>query len=249
MRQRIRLAILECDTPVPSVDDQYGGYRGVFKALLDAGAKAEGHLSADDVLEISAYQVVEEPDVYPDLNNIDALLLTGSKHDSFADSPWTQKLVKFTTEALQHSHIRIIGVCFGHQIIARALGVKVGRNPGGWEAAVHDVQLTSRGKEIFNLDKLRIHQMHRDVVLSLPEGVESLGSSPVCQNQGMYKARQILTVQGHPEFTSTIVREIIEVRHNTGVFDDDAYKTHIQKADLPHDGITVSRSFLKFLSE
>jgi GMP synthase-like glutamine amidotransferase len=50
--------------------------------------------------------------------------------------------------------VRAIGVCFGHQIIGRALKAGVGRNPDGWEAAVNDVQLSEKGKEIFGVDKI-----------------------------------------------------------------------------------------------
>lgn len=80
MQQKVRLAILECDTPLPNTAKNYGGYGGVFKSLLSAGAKAEG-LDADTILDISIYQVVDDPDRYPDFDAIDAVLLTGSsKH-------------------------------------------------------------------------------------------------------------------------------------------------------------------------
>ena len=80
------------------------------------------------------------------------MLTTG--HDSFSQAPWINKLVEFTTKVLAQDRVRVIGVCFGHQIVGRALGVKVGRNDGGWEAAVNDVLLTEKGKEIFGKDKL-----------------------------------------------------------------------------------------------
>ena len=63
-------------------------------------------------------------------------------------------MVDYTAQALQRKHIRIIGVCFGHQIVARAMGVKVGRNPEGWEAAVNNVQLSKQGQDFFGLQDL-----------------------------------------------------------------------------------------------
>lgn len=169
-------------------------------------------------------------------------------------------------QALQSKRIRVIGVCFGHQIVARALGAKVGRNPDGWEAAVNDVQLTPKGQEIFRLKDMvslrseilifdsdvllqRIHQMHRDIAFEMPDGFESLGSSPVCAVQGMYSKGHVITVQGHPEFTATIMKEIIETRHKTGIFDDEAYKLHAKKIDLPHDGVVIGAAFVRFLVE
>jgi len=75
-------------------------------------------------------------------------------HDSFADAPWINILVEFTAKVLAQDRVRVIGVCFGHQIVGRAMGVKVGRNDAGWETAVNDVQLTEKGKEVFGMEKL-----------------------------------------------------------------------------------------------
>jgi GMP synthase-like glutamine amidotransferase len=129
------------------------------------------------------------------------------------------------------------------------MGVAIGRNASGWEAAVSDIQLTEKGKEIFGVEQLQLHQMHRDVVYAYPEGMEELGQSPVCKVQGMYSARRVITVQGHPEFNEEIMREIIETRHNTGIFGDEAYMGYIVKVGDKHDGLVVSKAFLKFLLE
>ena len=91
--------------------------------------------------------------------------------------------------------------------------------------------------------------MHRDIVFEYPEGVEALGSSPVCEVQGMYVPKKLLTVQGHPEFNQEIMTEILETRHKTGIFNDEAFQEHFKKVALPHDGLVVSQAFLRFLME
>lgn len=78
MRQGTRLAILECDTPLPGTKERYGGYGGVFKNLLNSGAKLEGFGDVAEVLDISTHQIELDPDIYPDMNSVDALLITGS---------------------------------------------------------------------------------------------------------------------------------------------------------------------------
>ncbi|KAK6383071.1 uncharacterized protein PV06_05362 [Exophiala oligosperma] len=246
-----RIAVLECDTPLPKTKAKFQGYGGVFEFLLRAGAKALGRpdLDPETGFEVSKWQVELEPDKYPNPDTIDAILITGSKHDSFADTPWINKLVEYTAMILSETKVRVIGVCFGHQIVGRALKAGVGRNPLGWEAAVNEVDLSPRGKELFGTEKLRIHQMHRDCVFFYPEGVEELGSSPVCKVQGMYSPKRLLTVQGHPEFNKEIMDEIVNTRHATGIFDDEAYNEHMKKVDLPHDGLIVSQAFWKFLLE
>jgi len=248
MKTPIRLAILQCDTPLDKTKAKYGDYGGVFEALLTAGAKSLDQ-NPSSLLQISKWHVETEPDRYPDLRDIDAILITGSRHNSFDDTPWILKLLDFTAKVLAQDRIRVIGVCFGHQIIARAMGVTVGRNDDGWETAVNEVQLTARGKELFQKDKISLHQMHRDIVYYYPEGVEELGSSPVCKVQGMYVPKKLITVQGHPEFNEEIVTELLNRRHATGVFDDTTFESAMGRVGKEHDGVVVSKAFLRLLLE
>ena len=154
----LRIAILECDTPLENTRAKYGGYGGVFTQLLRAGADALGYpgLSSTSGLELSIFDVVTKQE-YPKLEDVDGILLSGSKHNSFDNDPWILKLVDFTKEVLAQRRVRLIGVCFGHQIIGRAMGVKVGRSDQGWEVAVTDVDLTKRGQELFGKPSLVGH--------------------------------------------------------------------------------------------
>lgn len=92
-----------------------------------------------------------------------------------------------------------------------------------------------------------LHQMHRDIVFYYPQGVQELGSSPVCNVQGMYVPRRLITVQGHPEFNEEIMTEILNARHAIGVFDDNTFEEAMKRAVEPHDGLVVSKAFLRFL--
>lgn len=154
-RPPLRIGILECDTPLPNTQSQYQSYGGVFESLLRCGATRLPHPSPlepfDTTVAITKYAVEQDLTDYPSLSDVDAILITGSRHDSFADNDWTNKLVEFTAEVLKQDRVRLIGVCFGHQIIGRAMGVKVGRNEAGWEAAVTEVGLTERGKEVLGI--------------------------------------------------------------------------------------------------
>ncbi|KAK3115581.1 hypothetical protein LTR53_004941 [Teratosphaeriaceae sp. CCFEE 6253] len=250
MKPPFKIAVLECDEPIGRTKAQYGGYGNVFKALLDSGAEhvAEKDGVARPALEISTYDVVQEQ-VYPALDAVDAVLLTGSRHDSFADDPWILKLVEFTRKVLAQSRVRVIGVCFGHQIVGRAMDVKVDRSDRGWEVSVTPMQLTERGKALFGVPELAIHQMHRDIVYTYPPSVESLGHSPRCDVQGMYIKRRLITVQGHPEFTGDIVEELLENRHERGIFDDAMYEDGMSRVRKRHDGVAVGAAFLRFLGE
>ncbi|GAB0138093.1 hypothetical protein EsDP_00006338 [Epichloe bromicola] len=244
----LRLAILECDTPQPQTSAKFGSYAGVFTALLSAAARTfTPPPDLSSLLTISAHDIVNDPASYPSLDDVDALLLTGSRHTAFDNDPWILKLVDFTTRALQSGRVRVVGVCFGHQIIGRALGASLGKSENGWEVAVTEVDLTEKGKEVFGLNKLRIHQMHRDIVHDFPGDAIPLGSNAFCSVQGMYKPGQYITVQGHPEFTEDIISEILVNRHDAGIFNDEVYEGGMKRAPVPHDGVAIGRAFLDFI--
>lgn len=83
-----------------------------------------------------------------------------TEHNSYDNDPWILTLVAFTEKLLAQSRIRIIGVCFGHQILGRALGAPVGRSDAGWEISVMPVQLTTLGKQLFRQESLvRVFQL------------------------------------------------------------------------------------------
>jgi len=149
----LRIAILECDHPLQNTNAKYHGYGGVFSSLLSSALPTLRQTHPTLSLEISSFNVVSAQ-FYPRLQDIDAILITGSKHDSFADDSWILRLIEFVKDVVEDGRVRIVGVCFGHQILGRALGAKVGRSEKGWEVSVTDVELTGKGKEIFGLEKL-----------------------------------------------------------------------------------------------
>lgn len=158
----IRLAILECDTPQPQTRAKYNSYAGVFTSLL---TRATAPLPVSDVVTITAHDVVNDLHSYPSLDDVDALLLTGSRHTSFDNDPWILNLVEYVKQALENG-VKIVGICFGHQIIGRAVGAGVGKSDKGWEVAVTEVELTEKGKQIFQMDKMVSTQdsvVYRDV--------------------------------------------------------------------------------------
>lgn len=91
--------------------------------------------------------------------------------------------------------------------------------------------------------------MHRDIVFDIPEGSTLIGSNSICSVQGMYYPGRYITVQGHPEFTNDIISEILTNRHAVGVFNDEVFSDGIKRAPIPHDGVAIGRTFLKFMRE
>lgn len=160
----IRIAILECDTPQPATHAKYGGFGGLFSALFNAAADTLSttksptgcpphptHFSRSD-LQFSIFDVVKQE--CPDLKDIDAIVISGARNSAYDDDPWILKLVEFVRTILEtQARVRVIGVCFGHQVVGRAVGGVVSRGER-WEVSVEDLMLTERGREIFGRSSL-----------------------------------------------------------------------------------------------
>ena len=180
----LRIAVLEADVPIGSVRDKYGSYGAVFTDLLHKAADASN--LPREYLDITGWDVINSDNAsdgrvedmrgdwdwkrkkgYPKLEDIDAILITGSRmwvkpidtprarlticegYNAFDDEPWVVRLVTFVKKVLAQSRVKVIGVCYGHQIVGRALGAKVARSESGaWEVSVCQVSQTATGKRL-----------------------------------------------------------------------------------------------------
>lgn len=153
--QPFRLAILECDSLEAQTREVYKNVTGLFTSLFTAAHGGGLFRWLGSQVCIRGYHVLNEPYFYPSLDDIDGILITGSRYNAFDDDPWIQALVAYTKKAIDtNGRVKVVGICFGHQIIGRALGAKVGKSVKGWELSVTEVNLTPEGKCFFQLDKL-----------------------------------------------------------------------------------------------
>ncbi|PBK67268.1 class I glutamine amidotransferase-like protein [Armillaria solidipes] len=247
----MKLAILLCDTPLPAVVATYGDYTTIFHRLLSSSSYTPSFtLDPYDVVSANSYP--EDPTSY------DAILLTGSKHSAHGNDPWIHKLVDFVRiTASSHPQVKLIGICFGHQIIARALGGDQACvvNTAGWEVGPTKIVLTPLGEKIFGKPgELVIQQMHRDHVPLLPPGFHLLASTTTSPVQGMVKFKDgqeddvhIFAIQGHPEFTEPIVSIIVETRGATGILSKEIVEDVGKRKDTPTDGVLVADSIWRIL--
>ena len=117
----MRIGILETDTLEPDIKEKYGSYAEMFQRLF---------MSVDDQLEFTVYRVIEGK--YPEsIDECDAYLITGSKSSAYDDEPWIIKLRDYIV-SLHKQCKKLIGICFGHQIIAHALGGLTQKSEEGW---------------------------------------------------------------------------------------------------------------------
>ncbi|TQS35897.1 hypothetical protein Golomagni_03669 [Golovinomyces magnicellulatus] len=242
----LRVAVIKCGTLSPEAKEKYICYYTLFKLLLEGAAE---RINSPKKLDIFCFDPREDTN-WPRLDEIDAVLITGSTSSSFDPDPWITQVHDFVKSILAQDRVLLIGVCFGHQITARAIeGIDaVGRNVRGWELGVTNIDLTERGKQVFGRNDLAIQQVHRDEVLRAPKGVEILGSSPMCAIQSMYIAGRVLTVQGHPEIKDDIISELVHSRYEQGIISEEQFNEAITREGFDHHGEYIGEVFVKFLT-
>ena len=163
-----RIAILSCDPLLEPIRKTYGSYGGVIISFLQAGA-TRIDLPLNE-LEFSVWNV-EAQQTYPALNEVDSIVITGSstycrsrkglqllmQHlglSAFDIIDWIEHLVCYIKRALAYDNVKIIGLCFGHQIVGRALGAEGAVNSLGYEMSVCKVDLTTTGARMFGKEQL-----------------------------------------------------------------------------------------------
>ena len=136
--------------------------------------------------------------------------ITGSPKSVYEDIPWIHNLREFVVK-LNEKKVKTIAICFGHQMVAHALGGTVSKSPRGWGVGIRSFDMLTH-KPWMNASgatsqKLSLLFSHQDQVETLPPGAELLAEDEFCRFQMMQIGEHILTMQGHPEFTVNFARE------------------------------------------
>ena len=156
-------------------------------------------------------------------NNADAWIITGSPCSVYNCEAWMVNLEE-EMKNIQSSQIPVLGICFGHQLIAKCFGGEVELNPKGWELGAYPVQFTAAGKksQLFSgfEDNAIVYESHQDSVTILPENAIELARNNK-GNQAFIIHDNFYGVQFHPEFSWEVIKMYVSVRSSTGVKVDD----------------------------
>lgn len=187
----MHIGILQTGLVPEALKPQSGDYPEMFARLLDGhGFTFSSHLVCEGA--------------FPDgIESADGWLITGSKHGAYEDHPWIPPLEAFIRAA--HAARRpMVGICFGHQIIAQALGGKVEKFAGGWSVG--------RRPYAFGAQVLHVNAWHQDQVTRPPEDARIVAQNESCAYAALAYGAHMLTVQPHPEFGPAFIEGLIETR-------------------------------------
>ncbi|MEL6640833.1 MAG: type 1 glutamine amidotransferase, partial [Pseudomonadota bacterium] len=177
----MHIGILKTGHPPDELRADYGDYGDVFATMLSGqGFTFTGYNVVDMEFPASA-------------TACDGWLITGSRHGAYEDHAFIPPLEDLIRKAYA-ADVPMVGVCFGHQIIAQALGGKVEKFDGGWAVG--------RQTYVWNGQEVSLNAWHQDQVTVAPEAAKVCASDDFCANAALIYGQKAFTVQAHPEYDS-----------------------------------------------
>ncbi|MGB3555160.1 MAG: type 1 glutamine amidotransferase [Jannaschia sp.] len=174
----------------------------------------------------------------PSVTAADGWLITGSKHGAYEDHAFIAPLEALIREAFA-ADVPVVGICFGHQIVATALGGEVVKFDGGWSVGRREYHTTSGAT-------LALNAWHQDQVTRLPDGATALASNAFCDNAIVAYGRNAFTVQPHPEFENDLIAEYVAERRGTGTYPDDRMDAAAEGTRHPIDNARLANAIAGF---
>ena len=241
--------MLVCDNA-----EKWGGIAGIGKRFIDAFG------SNSDLEEWHVFAACEgELPSVKDLDTFNGFFISGSPRSANDNIKWINDLKAFISfSALDSSKARVVGVCFGHQLIGAALGGKVTTNPSQKFVLQREEVKTDKNfqgneaikKIIGNSDEpLRLLECHGECVAALPPGAQSLAKSATCQHELIQFTENIFGIQGHPEFTVQDYKELlIPELFNAGRIDENGKRLCEESIEKPLDSSKIAVALKKFVS-
>jgi GMP synthase-like glutamine amidotransferase len=196
----LRLGIIECDHVDAAFSSIAGDYRDMFARLLATTPAS---------LDLVPYSVCTG-ELPASAKECDAWLATGSRRSVYEPIEWIQRTTAFVAD-IAAGERPYVGVCFGHQLLAQALGGRVER-ADAWGAGVHEIDIAQREPWIDPpADRCRLAFMHQDQVVALPDGAVVIGSTDHCPI-ACFRVGTMLGVQAHPEFDARYALALLDHR-------------------------------------
>jgi GMP synthase-like glutamine amidotransferase len=191
------LGILKTGIPPASLSPQFGGYSDMFQTMI--GPERD-------------YRVfdVQAGELPPSVDACEAYLVTGSAAGVYDDLPWIAPLEAFLREA--KGKVKLVGVCFGHQIMAQAFGGRAEKSAKGWGLGLQTYQLSGTEPWMDGAPTIAVAVSHQDQVTAVPPGARVLGGNAFCPNGLIDYGDGAISMQCHPEFSPDYAKALLELR-------------------------------------
>ena len=181
------------------------------------------------------------------LNYYNAFIITGSAYGVYEDHYWIKNLFE-VIKKIVHFKIPLLGICFGHQAIAQALGGHVIKYSKGWGIGIKEITTTKYKSILGNFQKLNLIFFHQDQVVKLPKNAKLLASNSFCTMASFSIDNSVLTLQAHPEFNKDFSLKLLEARKS-----NIKHKTYLEAVNeletLEHDGELIKPNIIDFLEQ
>jgi GMP synthase-like glutamine amidotransferase len=224
----MKVAILETGRPPGTLADQFGTYPDMFARLLGAGFEIE-------IFDVQA-GALPEADMHA------AYLITGSPAGVYDPLPWIDPLQQFIRSARDS---KMVGICFGHQVMAEALGGHVEKSDKGWGAGLHRYTVVRPEPWIDTSGTIAVPASHQDQVVVQPPNTDVVAASDFTPLAALaWTDRPAISFQFHPEFSPAFAKALIAQRFDI-VSDPDAA---IASLDAPNDNARVGQWIRNFLN-
>lgn len=233
----MKIGILRTDDVREELVDEFGEYPEIFERLL---------LRADPSAEFVAYNVLH--DQYPaEIDEVDAYLMTGSKASVYDDVDWIKKLNDFVV-TLNERKKKLVGICFGHQLVAHVLGGRTEKSDKGWGIGVHRHELNEEGRRLTGQSSgFEVIVSHQDQVVAPPTNSTVLAGNAFCPIAMCRIDNHILTMQGHPEFETDYARQLYTLRREQ--LGETLMQEGIDSLAIPVDNVQIAKWIIEFIKE
>ena len=231
----MKIGLLKCDFVMPEFHGIDGGIPDMFTHLL-----GQTGLGA----ELKIYRVWEG-ELPAATDECDAWFTSGARASVFEDLDWIKNFQQFIV-ALHADRRKTVGICFGHQMIAQALGGGVRRSERGWGIGVQQMSIAEEQPWMQPpMDSCRMLFTHQDQVEVLPSGARLLGSTEHCPNAMFAVGDHILSIQAHPEYSRPYLCAFIEPRE--AIIDPITFKAGPASRELEHHRSEMAQWLRHFL--
>lgn len=234
----MHIGILKTDSVLPKFSPTFGEYPEMFRSVLSLPGREDLRFTTFDVEHFE----------YPEnVNACDAFLITGSKKSVYDDEPWIHRLRDYVVN-LHESRVKLIGICFGHQMVAHALGGKTEAAEVGWGVGVHTAKVIVRAPFMDPpRDEISLIVSHKDQVTELPKGAVLLATSEFCPHAAFQLGGHILTFQGHPEFCKDYSKALMEYREE--ILGEEKFSQGIRSLQTDTDEAIIAYWILNFVDQ